>query len=73
MNYPLSAACFRLLEDMAAKVKKRMNESPDADLRTLESQSEWRRIPYAILAPAGLYANFQKLQAAQCAGARIVC
>lgn len=53
VNDPLSAAYFRLLEDRAAKVKQRMNESPDADLKTLESQSEWRRFPYAILAPAG--------------------
>jgi hypothetical protein len=35
-NDPLSAAYFRLLEAGAAKVEQRMNESPDAYLKTLE-------------------------------------
>ncbi len=51
------AAYFRLLEAGTAKVQQRMNEAPDANLKTLEAQPEWRHFPYAILAPAVLYAK----------------
>jgi hypothetical protein len=54
---PLPAAYFRLLEAGAAKVEQRMNSMPNADLKTLEANSEWRHFPYAILAPAVLYAK----------------
>ncbi len=54
---PLPAAYFRLLEAGAAKVEQRMNSIPNADLKTLEANSEWRHFPYAILAPAVLYAK----------------
>jgi hypothetical protein len=53
---PLPAAYFRLLEAGAEKVEQRMNSIPDVDLKTLESRSDWRHFPYAILAPAALYA-----------------
>ncbi|MGH9844622.1 MAG: hypothetical protein ACREEM_38365 [Blastocatellia bacterium] len=51
------ATYFRLLEAGTAKVQQRMNENPDAGLKTLEAQPEWRHFPYAILAPAVLYAK----------------
>lgn len=54
---PLPAAYFRLLEAGAEKVEQRMNATPDADLKKLEARSEWRHFPYAILAPAVLYAK----------------
>jgi hypothetical protein len=54
---PLPAAYFRLLEAGAAKVEQRTNSIPNADLKTLEANSEWRHFPYAILAPAVLYAK----------------
>ncbi|MGE0128302.1 MAG: hypothetical protein AB7U82_09505 [Blastocatellales bacterium] len=54
---PLPAAYFRLLESGVEKVEQRMNSIPNADLKTLEAQSGWRHFPYAILAPAALYAK----------------
>jgi len=48
---------FRLLEAGAAQVEARLNAEPDADLKTLESRQGWRHFPYAILAPAVLYAK----------------
>ena len=55
---PLPAAYFRLLEAGVAKVEQRLNSIPSADLKTLENPiSEWRHFPYAILAPAVLYAK----------------
>jgi hypothetical protein len=54
---PLPAAYFRLLEAGAAKIEQRMNSIPNSDLKTLEANSEWRHFPYAILAPAVLYAK----------------
>ena len=54
---PLPAAYFRLLEAGAAKVEQRLNEEPKADLKALESRAGWRHFPYAILAPAVLYAK----------------
>ena len=54
---PLLAAYFRLLEAGAEKVEQRMNSIPDVDLKTLEARSDWRHFPYAILAPAALYAK----------------
>ena len=55
---PLPAAYFRLLEAGTAKVEQRLNSIPNADLKTLETPiSEWRHFPYAILAPAVLYAK----------------
>jgi hypothetical protein len=53
----LPAAYFRLLEAGAAKVEQRLNETPNADLKALEAQAGWRHFPYAILAPAALYAK----------------
>ncbi len=54
---PLPAAYFRLLEAGAAKVEQRLNAEPNADLKVLEAQPGWRHFPYAILAPAVLYAK----------------
>jgi hypothetical protein len=54
---PLPAAYFRLLEAGAEKVEQRMNSIPDVDLKALEARSDWRHFPYAILAPATLYAK----------------
>lgn len=48
---------FRLLESGAAKVENRLNAQPNADLKSLETGSDWRHFPYAILAPAVLYAK----------------
>ena len=55
---PLPAAYFRLLEAGVAKVEQRLNAILNADLKALETPiSEWRHFPYAILAPAVLYAK----------------
>jgi hypothetical protein len=48
---------FRLLEAGSAAVRQRLDAEPAADLAALESRSEWRHFPYAILAPAVLYAK----------------
>jgi hypothetical protein len=48
---------FRLLESGATKVEQRLNAEPNADLKSLESRPDSRHFPYAILAPAVLYAK----------------
>jgi hypothetical protein len=48
---------FRLLEAGADMVRQRLDAEPNADLAALESRTEWRHFPYAILAPAVLYAK----------------
>lgn len=48
---------FPLLEGGAAKVEARLNAEPGADLKTIEATPGWRHFPYAILAPAVLYAK----------------
>jgi hypothetical protein len=54
----LPAAYFPLLEAGIAKVERHLNATPNADLKALETNiSEWRHFPYAILAPAVLYAK----------------
>jgi hypothetical protein len=53
----LPGGYFRLLEAGAAKVEQRLNEEPSADLKALEARAGWRHFPYAILAPAVLYAK----------------
>jgi hypothetical protein len=53
----LPGGYFRLLEAGAAKVEQRLNEEPAADLKALEARVGWRHFPYAILAPAVLYAK----------------
>lgn len=54
----LPAAYFPLLEAGTAKVERHLNATPNADLKALEADiSEWRHLPYAILAPAVLYAK----------------
>jgi hypothetical protein len=54
----LPAAYFPLLEAGTAKVEQHLNATPNADLKALENPiSEWRHFPYAILAPAVLYAK----------------
>ncbi|MFN0084632.1 MAG: hypothetical protein ACKVX9_04525 [Blastocatellia bacterium] len=53
----LPARYFRLLEAGAAKIEQRLNQEPKADLKTLEAREGWRHFPYAILAPAVLYAK----------------
>jgi hypothetical protein len=47
---------FQLLEAGSAAVKARLDADPSADLKTIEAQG-WRHFPYAILAPAVLYAH----------------
>lgn len=54
---PLPAAYFRLLEAGAAKVNERLSSLPTVDLKNIEANSGWRHFPYAILAPAVLYAK----------------
>jgi len=53
----LPARYFQLLEAGAAQVEKRLDAEPSADLAALESRPGWRHFPYAILAPAVLYAK----------------
>jgi hypothetical protein len=53
----LPGGYFRLLEAGAAMVGRRLAAEPGADLKALESKSGWRHFPYAILAPAVLYAK----------------
>ena len=48
---------FTLLEAGAAKVERRLSAEPGSDLAALESRPGWRHFPYAILAPAVLYAQ----------------
>jgi hypothetical protein len=48
---------FRLLEAGASMVAERLAAEPGADLATLEARSGWRHFPYAIFAPAVLYAR----------------
>jgi hypothetical protein len=48
---------FRLLEAGADMVRQRLDAEPNADLAALESRTDWRHFPYAILAPAVLYAK----------------
>ena len=48
---------FRLLEAGAKQVENRLQAEPHADLKTLEARPDWRHFPYAILAPAVLYAR----------------
>jgi hypothetical protein len=53
----LPAQYFRLLEAGSAKVQQRLNDEPSANLKALEAKPNWRHFPYAILAPAVLYAK----------------
>ena len=53
----LPGGYYRLMEAGADKVESRLNAQPGADLKALESQSGSRHFPYAILAPAVLYAK----------------
>ncbi|MDX2032190.1 MAG: hypothetical protein SF339_16065 [Blastocatellia bacterium] len=48
---------FRLLAAGAARVETRLNAQPNAGLKLLETGEGWRHFPYAILAPAVLYAK----------------
>ncbi|MCW5983066.1 MAG: hypothetical protein KIT09_33565 [Bryobacteraceae bacterium] len=52
----LPADYFKLLEAGAAMVEKRL-AAPGVDLKTIEADGRWRHFPYAILAPAVLYAK----------------
>lgn len=51
----LPGAYFRLLESGAAQVEGRLNATPNADLKALETEPRWRPFPQAVLAPAVLY------------------
>lgn len=53
----LPGAYFRLMEAGASTVEQRLNAEPAADLRLLEARQGWRHFPYAMLAPAVLYAK----------------
>jgi hypothetical protein len=48
---------FRLMASGIRQVEEHMNKQPGADLPALENESGWRHFPYAILAPAVLYAK----------------
>jgi hypothetical protein len=48
---------FRLMVSGVAQVQKHMGEQLGADLPAIEKGSGWRHLPYAILAPAVLYAK----------------
>ena len=54
---PLPAQYFRLLEAGAERVDRRLGSDPAVTLEQLESGRNWRHFPYAILAPAVLYAK----------------
>src|SRR5690242_16467030 len=51
----LPGAYFPLLEAGAAQVEQRLNDLPNANLKSLETDSQWRHFPYCIVAPAVLY------------------
>jgi len=53
----LPGGYFPLLEAGAAMVAERLAAEPQADLAALEARPGWRHFPYAILAPAVLYAK----------------
>src|SRR5436190_20803647 len=53
----LPAAYFRLMEEGAAQVEQQMDAGPAVDLASLETRPGWKHFPYAILAPAVLYAK----------------
>jgi len=53
----LPAAYFRLMEAGAAQVEQRLAADPAVDLATLEARPGWKHFPYAMLAPAVLYAK----------------
>src|SRR5437867_559374 len=53
----LPGGYFRLMEGGIAQVEERLNAEPGADLQSLEARPGWRHFPYAILAPAVLYAK----------------
>lgn len=45
------------MEAGAAEVEQRLDAEPSADLAALETRPGWKHFPYAILAPAVLYAK----------------
>ncbi len=53
----LPAGYFRLMEAGINRVDERLNAEPGADLAALETRLDWKHFPYAILAPAVLYAK----------------
>jgi hypothetical protein len=53
----LPGAYFPLLEKGGALVQERLNAESTANLRSLEECPSWSHFPYAILAPAVLYAK----------------
>lgn len=53
----LPAAYFRLMEAGSGQVKQALDAAPTPDLAALETRPGWKHFPYAILAPAVLYAK----------------
>jgi hypothetical protein len=53
----LPARYFQLLASGATQVETRLDAEPSADLQALEARPQWHHFPYAILAPAVLYAE----------------
>ena len=53
----LPGAYFRLMEAGAAQVEQALTAEPAANLVALEAKPGWKHLPYAILAPAVLYAS----------------
>lgn len=56
-NPKLPSAYFHLMEAGCTQVEQRLGAAPTADLATLETRPGWKHFPYAILAPAVLYAK----------------
>ncbi|MGH9470298.1 MAG: hypothetical protein ACRD1N_08150 [Terriglobia bacterium] len=53
----LPGAYFPLLEAGSAQVRKALDAEATPSLQQLETRPDWRHFPYAILAPAVLYAR----------------
>ena len=53
----LPARYFQLIEAGSAEVEQALSAEPSPSLETLELKPGWRHFPYAILAPAVLYAK----------------
>jgi len=53
----LPGAYFRLMEAGASQVEQVLTADPAANLAALETRPGWKHFPYAILAPAVLYAK----------------
>jgi hypothetical protein len=53
----LPSQYYRLMVSGISQVEEHMNAQPGADLPAIEKDPGWKHLPYAILAPAVLYAK----------------